>query len=203
MKNLPEEWRQKDKNRNDSLGNSFESDIRSMKSGDRRDRERDRDRDRDPSNRIEGITSNLDDPRTFRSAHHQPKQPSPAPSSSTLATPQPYNHTTLPLSQTDTHPISKFPSSSLESDGSMFRPPRSLPPYLSQSIQSLQSLQGLIDEEHGGYNIGGAHSQSYNNHISSNSSNNNDNNHSSSNVALMNNTARQQGFHHGADQGQV
>ena len=200
MRNLPEEWRQKNKNRNDSVGNPFESDIRSLKSSDRR--ERDRDRESDTSRRIEGNTSNQDDIRTFGSAHHQPKQPSPASSSSsTLAAPQPYNNAALPLSQKDTHPMSKFPSSSMESDGSTIRPPRSLPPYLSQSIQSLQLLQGLIDDEHGGYNTGRAHLQSHSNHIVNNS-NNSSSNTRNSNVAFTNNTARQQG-HHGSDQGHV
>jgi hypothetical protein len=84
--------------------------------------------------------------------YHQPKQPSSVTtSSSSLAHPQPYVHVPQPLSQTDTHPVSLFPTTSMDSELSMFRPARSvqsLPPYMSRSLQSLQSLQDLIDDDY-------------------------------------------------------
>jgi hypothetical protein len=84
--------------------------------------------------------------------YHQPKQPSSVTtSSSSLAHPQPYVHVPHPLSQTDTHPVSLFPTTSMDSELSMFRPARSvqsLPPYMSRSQQSFQSLQDLIDDDY-------------------------------------------------------
>jgi hypothetical protein len=111
-----------------------------------------------------------------KAPYHQPKQPSSVTtSSSSLAHPQPYVHVPQPLSQTDTHPVSLFPTTSMDSELSMFRPARSvqsLPPYMSRSLQSLQSLQDLIDDD-------------YNNNSNSNSNSNS--------VTFIDNNVRQSG----------
>lgn len=174
VKNLPGEWRDRAQMRNIVDGRYDERDFQTSGSRDRRDRD--------------GSTYDHMAVRT-KPLYHQPKQPSAVTtSSSSLAPPQPYVHVPQPLSQTDTHPVSLFPATSMDSELSMFRPARSvqsLPPYMSRSLQSLQSLQDLIDDD---YN-----NNSNNSNINNNSNNNNNSNSNSNSVTFIDNNVRQTG----------